>query len=206
MKGWLREKQLNFQREVRTSRVCLIIRKAGISWACRHALVGHRCHADLYNLLGKMDLLHSVLQEEAGLQSFLHIIVFAFSLKHNTCTVSLSTEEWGWGTNEEDSFPQEDKWSHVTCPRASWSLWLHHQEWGVLRERVWRGERRGLGLPGECADVDGRIELAAETPPQVPWECLCFGISFLNSEKAVEWLEQRPLGDKPCEERKNKKK
>ena len=56
-------------------------------------LVGHRRRADLYNLLGKMDLLHFVLQQEAGLQSFLHITVFAFSLEHSTCTVSLLTEE-----------------------------------------------------------------------------------------------------------------
>ena len=56
-------------------------------------LVGHRRRADLYNLLGKMDLLHFVLQQEAGLQSFLHITVFTFSLEHSTCTVSLLTEE-----------------------------------------------------------------------------------------------------------------
>lgn len=200
MKGWLRQKQLNnFQREVRTSRVCLIIRKAGISWACRHALAGHRHHAHLYNLLGKMDISHSILQQEAELQSFLHITVCAFSSEHKACAMSLSTEEWGWGTDDEDLFPQEHMWSHGRCPRASWSLWLHHQEWGVPRERVSAGERRGV-----CAEVDGREEGAAGTP-QAPREGLCCGVSFLNSEKAVRWLEQRPLGDKPYEERKKKK-
>ena len=47
-------------------------------------------------------------------------------------------------------------------------------------ERVRRGERRGLGLLGVCADVDGRTKLAAETPATSPTKGSAFWDFFLK--------------------------
>lgn len=56
----------------------------------------------------------------------------------------------------------------------------------ITRNEESRGRGRGQGRgEGVCAEVDGREEGAARTPPQAPQTPLCCGVSFLNSEKAV---------------------
>lgn len=158
-------------------------------WAPRYVLVHAPSSCSFLHPFGKTDVLCPIWQQQAGLKSTLHIS----TTEHNSCRYLC------WLGNEDEQlmrklrlkkqmcFPQNHKPS--TRSQSKWNLWLNHGKVGESWES--RGREHGL-RPVECLmEVNGRNRGSSKDPLS-PMRQLCCWL-FLNSEKAVKLIKQRPL-------------